>query len=800
MRWGSLSLRLSTIFVAVLIAAAFTVGYLFDRGRAEAEEKRELAHLRLHAERGADEVERFIKQLREDALFLASTPPIQGIRRALEGGGTDTAGGSTLDQWKARLQQIFLSFAETRPEYAQLRLIGVQDSGRELVRVERNENGLRVIPPKELQQKGDRYYVRETSRLKSGSVYLSRIDLNREHGQISVPHLPTLRAATPVYDPSGSLCCVLAVNMDMGWPFKRAESFHDRTESMYVADENGNFLLHPQPGRAFAFEFGTPFRLADAFPGQADRVLSALPGGESFLTLPDPDGELVAFLTARSWDPRDPKRRLVFILTEPAEQALYLGGLLRRESLVGMGGLLALAIVLVVVAVQRQTRSLTALANASGAIAAGDYRVALSADEGGEVGRLVLAFRRMVAEVERREEALEELNRELERRVKERAAEVGRQHALQQLILENVADGVVVADPQGHFLLWNRKAEQIVGSGPDTIQPEHWSWHFGVFRDEGGEPVPVAELPLVRAIRGESSDNVELYLRNPKCAEGRWAQVTARPLLAADGRIGGGVAVLVDVTEQKHLRERLESHRAALARVGRLALRAEIASSAAHRLSQPITAMTAYAAAAVRLQKQGRLGKEELVDLLSRIESLGNEAGTVLDKLRALIRRRDQPEVPVDVNEVADSSLDFLSEGIQQRGVRIERCYGQDLPRPIGDPIELGHVLIQLISNALHAMQGTATDKRRLSISTRHDSEADRILIEVSDTGPGVNPELAGLLFEPWPMDEPEGLGIGLAVARSIVEAHGGQIRVQNGESGGATFLIELPMTWKESA
>ncbi|MFZ0790593.1 MAG: ATP-binding protein [Chromatiaceae bacterium] len=800
MRWGSLSLRLNAVFVAVLVTAAFTVGYLFDRGRAEAEQKRERAHLRLHAERGADEVERFINRLREDALFLASTPPVQGIRRAIGRGGADAAGGATLDQWKGRLQQIFLSFAGTRPEYAQLRLIGVQDNGRELVRVDRTENGLKVTPPQGLQQKGDRYYVREASRLKPESVHLSRVDLNREHGQISIPHQPTLRAATPVYDPAGGLCCLMVVNMDMGWPFRRAKSFQDRTESLYVADEQGNFLLHPEPGRAFASELGTPFRLADAFPGQADRILSALSEQESFLMLPDPTGALVAYVTARAWDPRDPTRRLVFILTESAEHAFPFGGTLRWESLAGMGGLLALAIVLVVVAVRRQTRSLTALANASEAIAAGDYRIVPSADEGGEVGRLVLAFRRMVREVERREEALEALNRELERRVEERAAELARQHALQQLILENIADGVVVVDSNGHFLLWNRKAAQMVGSGPGAVPPESWSQYFGLFRDETGDPVPVGDLPLVRAIRGESSDNVELYLRNPKCDGGRWAQVTARPLLGPDGVISGGVAVLVDVTEQKRLRERMESHRAALARVGRQALRAEIASAAAHSLSQPVTAMAAYAGAAVRLQKQGRLREVELVDLLSRIETLANEAGTILDKLRALIRHGNQPAVPVDVNQVAESCLDFLREGIQQRGVRIERRFGNNLPKPIGDPIELGHVLIQLISNALEAMQDAAMDKRRLSISTGHDSQADLIVIEVSDTGPGVRPELVGLLFDPWRMDQPEGLGIGLSVARTIVESHGGEICMKNEEAGGATFRVALPVVREEAA
>lgn len=793
--WSSLSLRLSTVFVALLVAAALAVGYLFDRGRAEALEQRELDHLRLHAERGADELGRFVRQLRGDVLFLADTPPILGIHRALERGGVDHVGNSTLEQWEERLQQIFLSFAEARPEYFQIRLIGVQDQGREIVRVERASANLRVIPNDALQRKGQRYYFQEASRLKPGSVYLSRIDLNREHGRISLPHMPTLRAATPVQDPSGNLFGVVVVNMDMGLAFARADSFRDTAESAYIADERGDFLLHPQPGRAFAHELGAPFRLADAFPDHAERLARAPAAGGAFLQVPGTEGELVAYSTGRAWDPGDPTRRLVYILTEPVDQVLHNIGLMRRDSLLGMGGLLVLAILLVVIMVRRLTRSLSVLAKASGAIAEGDYRVSLPMVDSGEVGSLVFAFQHMAAEVERREVALAELNRDLERRVDERTRELAHQHNLQRLILDNIADGVVVSDCDGHFLLWNRKAEQMVGSGPEEVPPGLWSSHFGLFRDESGDPVPVEELPLVRAIHGESTDNTELYLHNPKCMQGRWALITARPLYDMDGTIAGGVAVLVDVTEQKRLHERVQGNRIEIAKVGRLALSAEVASSAAHQLSQPIAAMCNYAGAAVRLHDQGRLAEGELSDILSRIEGLATQSGEILDKLRARIRRRQQPPIPVDVNQVVASCLDLLRDRLERQGVKLELRSGEGLPMLIGDPIELEQVLVQLVSNALDAMESTERGERRLVVHTGHDLEGDLVTVEIGDTGPGVSKALAERLFEPWETDKPGALGIGLSIAQTIVEAFGGRIRMEKGAAGGASFWVELPVS-----
>jgi PAS domain S-box-containing protein len=611
--------------------------------------------------------------------------------------------------------------------------------------------------------------------------------------------MPTLRAATPVRDSTGGLFAVVVLNMDMGWAFERAGAFRDSTETLFIADERGDFLLHPEPGRAFAFEQGTPFRLTDAFPAHAAAILSVPPGKGTFVEFPGPRGGHVAYIAARALDPSDPNRRLLLILDEPMERALHAVGLVHRQRLLGMGGLLLLAVVLVVVMVRRLTRSLSTLARASVAIAEGDYRIALPAPAGGEVSSLVRAFRRMAAEVERREESLAELNRELERRVDERTAALARQHSLQRLILENIADGVVVTDRDGRFLLWNRKAEQIVGAGPDEVPPERWSTHFGVYRDEGGEALTAAEMPLVRAIQGQGSDNLELYLCNPHGKSGRWAQITARPLYNTVGEITGGVAVLVDVTEQKRLRQRVESHRIELARVGRLALGAGVASSAAHQLSQPITAIGNYVGAAVRLHRQGRLGEADLLDLLSRIESLARQAGEVLDRLRALIRRSPS-SVPVDVNQVADSCIDFIRDRIDRQGVKVERRYGRDLPKPVGDPMELGQVLIQLMSNALEAMEQSSPQERRLTIRTGYDRETQTALIEVADSGPGVSPAAVEDLFEPWQTEKPGALGIGLYIAQSIMETRNGRIEMEPRTAGGALFRVRLPVAREAEA
>lgn len=192
-------------------------------------------------------------------LYFSSVPPIDGIGRALAGGGYDTLGASSLEAWRQRLEQIAAAYVESHPKTFQLRLIGLSDNGRELVRVVRDGDGkVRVDAEGDLQQKGDRPYFTEAVRLPEGRVYFSPVDLNQEQGQIEQPPRPTLRAAVPVRDVNGEVFGVMVVNM-LAQPLLDAlgkSSLPDVQE--YVTDAAGHYLWHPQPGRAFAHELAPP--------------------------------------------------------------------------------------------------------------------------------------------------------------------------------------------------------------------------------------------------------------------------------------------------------------------------------------------------------------------------------------------------------------------------------------------------------------------------------------------------------------------------------------------------------------
>lgn len=789
----SLSLRLGVFSVVSLTLAAVIVGYLFDRGRSQALEAREHGHLRLHAERAADEIQRHITRLQSDVLFLVETPPVQGIRRAREAGGIDSQGGSTLEQWRMRLAQIFRAFAAARPEYFQLRLIGVEDGGREMVRVERRADGLHTTPPGDLQRKGDRYYFREAVTLPKGVVYLSPIDLNRERGAISLPVTRTLRAATVVEDPKGTPFGILVVNMDIGEVLDNVYQYLDLDEVPYVVDDTGLFLLHPEHGHTIEINPGQRHGVGQEFPDVAAALDPAAWGRGSILKHQGPQGGFVLCLAPRTIE--SPARTLHFavILKESLREIDRAVGLARRESYFFTGLLLCGAALLAFLVVRRQTASLRRLAVAAGSIADGQYQVDLTDRDRGEVALLSRAFRRMVEEVRQREQAMEQLNRDLERRVAERTASLHRQQALQEQILDSVGDGVVVADRKGHFVLWNQAAARLLGCGPEEVQPQDWSEHFGLYRSEQLDLVPTQELPLVRAMRGEESSHVELFIRNAGIPQGRWVSVTSRPLRAGgDPDLAGGVATLIDVSAQKRLGEMLQDHQAELARVGRLALLGEIAGSLTHELSQPLAAMANYAGAATHLLRAGGLDPERMGEILTHIVRLADRAGKTLETIRELNRQRAPQRARLQVAELVKTCLQLVEALFRRHGITLERQLTDDLPSVYGDPIELEQVIMHLLINSLDALRNRVNPPGHVRVVAQS-PDASRVVVRVVDNGPGLSPDIAEHAFEPWVSGKPGYIGIGLSMSRTIVENHGGRIWLKRIGGRETEAAIELP-------
>jgi len=203
--------------------------------------------------------------LHRDVLFLASTPPVSGLIRAERNGGLDRRENSPTALWKRRLETIFLAYAQTDPQIAKLRFIGVADSGREIVRVDRRGGQLNVVRGSSLESNDGQEFFAQTASRKAGEVHLSDLDFERSNGRVLDSNTLIQRVGTPLYDERGRLFGMLVINSDarpMLDDFRRTLIAPFRA---YVTNDSGDFLSDPRKGLAREFALGTPHRWWDEF-------------------------------------------------------------------------------------------------------------------------------------------------------------------------------------------------------------------------------------------------------------------------------------------------------------------------------------------------------------------------------------------------------------------------------------------------------------------------------------------------------------------------------------------------------
>ena len=268
-----------------------------------------------------------------------------------------------------------------------------------------------------------------------------------------------------------------------------------------------------------------------------------------------------------------------------------------------------------------------------------------------------------------------------------------------------------------------------------------------------------------------------------------------RAVLAAETIDVGGEPCLItmirDITERRRAEHEIVAQRRQLAHLGRVAVVGEMSGALAHELNQPLTAILANARAAQRMLLRDRVDLPELRAILDDVVADDLRAGAVIHRVRALIRKGDSGPQQVIANEIVSEVLELAHSDLIQREVRVATRLAMTLPTVPGDRVQLQQVVLNLIVNACDAMADLPPSERTLVIATSDDGAAVRI--SVSDRGTGIAGESVDAVFEPFVTSKEHGLGLGLAICRSIVNAHGGRMWAVNNPDRGATFHLVLP-------
>jgi PAS domain S-box-containing protein len=272
----------------------------------------------------------------------------------------------------------------------------------------------------------------------------------------------------------------------------------------------------------------------------------------------------------------------------------------------------------------------------------------------------------------------------------------------------------------------------------------------------------------------------------------RWVSDHGVPRYDAQKNFLGYIGSCVDVTERKEAEVEAQRSREELAHVSRVSILGELAGSLAHELSQPLTAVVSSAEAAQRMMNGDHRNDEELRDTLKDVVEEGRRAGGIIAGMRAMLNKAPGQMEAQDMNAAVTEVLDMVhSDLVNKRVTKVLRLDPQ-LPPVIAHGVQLRQVLLNLVMNACDAMSDVTAGQRQLTIESRRITTHE-VEVLVADNGPGFPEEILQHLFEPFHTTKPEGLGLGLAICRSIIEAHGGRLVAGNENGRGATVRLTLP-------
>ncbi len=411
----------------------------------------------------------------------------------------------------------------------------------------------------------------------------------------------------------------------------------------------------------------------------------------------------------------------------------------------------------------------------------GVYGVALGAAvlAGWEIFRNgALARRLREAEAALQRETLE--RREMERTLADQKQRLDLVIASEpECVKLQAADGTILdMNPAGLAIIEAKRREDIVGkSAYGYIAPE-WRAKYAEMTE--------------RVFRGETA-TLEFRLIARSGTE-RWMKTHAVPLRDRDGAIWALLGFTRNVTDRRRAEENERQHRISVAHMQRALSMGEMATTIAHELNQPLTAIVNYARGAIRRLQSGQGPIEPVIDSLEAASGEAERAAQIIRNIRNFLRKQPTRQERRDLNEVLQGVLasPYIQGELRRQAIRSRVALAEGLPAIDIVPIEIEQVILNLMRNAIEAMAGSAGRDKELSVATRR-GEDGGVELAVCDTGPGLPPGKAGDVFAPFVSTKPDGLGMGLAISRSIVEAHGGRIRVEQTSEHGTTFVFSLP-------
>jgi PAS domain S-box-containing protein len=334
-------------------------------------------------------------------------------------------------------------------------------------------------------------------------------------------------------------------------------------------------------------------------------------------------------------------------------------------------------------------------------------------------------------------------------------------------------------------VFWSQEIFRIFGLDPAKTKPTRERFFQSLHPDDR----PSLEAAETKLREGQDFEYEYRILRPDGTV--RFINAHSHPVVDRSGEPVEFVGVLMDITERKQAERALQESQAELARVNRVAVMGELTASIAHEINQPLAAAVASGSASLHWLAMQPPNLEEARAAMSRAIENANRASAVIEKIRALLQKALPQMERLRVNEVIREAILLADSELQRGGVTVKTELAADVPPVLGDRVQLQQVMLNLITNGIDSMSVITNRPRELIIKSALHPEG--VLIQVQDSGEGLDPEDTGRIFEPFFTTKSKGIGMGLSIGRSIVEAHRGRLWATSGTSHGAIFDFTLP-------
>jgi len=374
--------------------------------------------------------------------------------------------------------------------------------------------------------------------------------------------------------------------------------------------------------------------------------------------------------------------------------------------------------------------------------------------------------------------------RDISEAKRERIALLEREAHLRS-ILETVPDAMVVIDDMGIIRSFSAAAERLFGyqsaeacgRNVNILMPspyrENHDGYLARYRTTGERRI----IGVGRVVAGQRKDGSVFPM-----------ELTIGEVQNPGRRLFTGF--VRDLTERQRTERRLQELQSELSHVSRLSEMGQMASALAHEVNQPLTAASNYVAALRLLLVEGKSSAPATIGpIIDNVAGQIERASQIIQRLREFVKKGEVAHRAEDISRLVGEASGLALIGAKERGVKIQMQTAPALPQVWVDKIQIQQVVVNLIRNAVEAMEGS--DRRELSLGIAL-AQSGRVEISIADTGPGIAPEIASRLFQPFVTSKPQGMGVGLSICRSIVEGHGGRLEVQSSPVGGTVFRFSL--------